>query len=144
MEPLVLVLVPGLLGGIVVALIVWRLRFAQDPVRHRLEPPSPGLINMAHIRPEGAGGLGMVAMAVTVAIFVPAIRFAMATALLSGIAVAAVLIAMRRRNGPLSSGNDHPGAHSIFGPIDEQRRVTQRSGTARADRGQSRLASSPA
>jgi hypothetical protein len=144
MEPLIFVLVPGLLGGIVVALIVWRLRFGQDAVRRRLEPPSPGHINMAHIRVDGVGGLGMVAMAVTVAIFVPGIRFAMATALISGIAFAAVLIALRRRNGPLSSGNDHPGAHSIFGPIDGQPRVTRRSRTARDDRGQNRMASSPA
>ncbi len=123
MEPLLIILVPGLLGGIVVALLVFRFRPSHETVRRRLEPPSPGLINMAHIPVDGIGGLGMVATAITVAIFVPQIRFAMVTALLSGTAVAAVLIALRRRSGPRSSDNDHPGAHGIFGidgPLDRQ------------------------
>ncbi len=124
MEPLLMILVPGLLGGIVVALLAFRVRPGRESVSRRLEPPSPGLINMAHIPVDGIGGLGMVATAVTVAIFVPQIRFAMVTALLSGTAVAAVLIALRRRSGPLSTDNDHPGAHGIFGidgPLDRQK-----------------------
>jgi hypothetical protein len=112
MEPL-LILVPGVLGGIAVALLVFRLDFGAAG-RRRLEPPSAGLINIARIRVDGIGGLGMVAMAVTVAIFVPAIRFAMATALVSGAALAAILIARRRSRGPLPSANDTPGANAVL------------------------------
>lgn len=120
MEPFVLIMVPGLLGGILVALLIVRFSRGSDRVSDdgRLEPPSTNIINMASIRVSGIGGLGMVAMAVTVAIFVPRIRLTMAIALLLGGALAAGLIAFRRRTGPLPSGN-HPGAHSML-PIDEE------------------------
>ena len=68
-----------------------------------LLPPSPHLINMAKIRVSGVGGLGMVAMSVVVAAFVPGIRLSMAIAFVLGIALAAALIALRRRKGPLVS-----------------------------------------
>jgi hypothetical protein len=55
----------------------------------------------------------MVAMAITVAIFVPRIRFSMAVAMLLGGVFAAALIAYRRRQGPLGSTTT-PGAHSMF------------------------------
>jgi hypothetical protein len=71
------------------------------------------MINMARIRVTGLGGLGMVAMAVTVAIFVPRIRLTMAIALVLGAALAAVLIGFRRKQGPLGS-NNLPGAHSML------------------------------
>lgn len=118
MEPLLIIIVPGLLGGIVFALLFIRLGGGPDDARGdaRLEPPSTNMINMASIRVTGVGGLGMVAMAITVAIFVPRIRLTMAIALLLGAALAAVLIALRRRQGPLGSSN-HPGAHSMF-PMD--------------------------
>jgi hypothetical protein len=120
MEPLLIILVPGVLGGIVVSLFIVRLRLGSGVAapERRLDPPSPGLINMAHIRVEGIGGLGMFAMAVAVAMFEPRIRLAMATALLLGIALGAVLIALRRRTGPLSSGSHDRGAHSML-PIDD-------------------------
>jgi hypothetical protein len=115
MEPLMIILIPGLAGGLAVALLMTRLRAGSGSrVRVPLEPPSPGLINMAHIRVDGVGGLGMVAMAIVVAIFVPRIRLTMALALLLGTALAALLIAVRRRTGPLSSGGDHPGAHAML------------------------------
>ena len=66
-----------------------------------LPPPSPHMINMARIRVSGVGGLGMVAMSVVVAAFVPSIRLSMAIAFVLGLALAAVLIAFRRRKGPL-------------------------------------------
>jgi hypothetical protein len=115
MEPLIIIFVSGLLGGIVVALLITHVRLGSgSAARGRLDPPSPGLINMAHIRVEGVGGLGMVAMSVLVAIFVPRIRLTMVVALLLGVALAAVLIALRRRTGPLSSSGHHPGAHSML------------------------------
>jgi hypothetical protein len=115
MEPLLIILLPGVLGGILLALLFSRLRTEVQPGadRERLEPPSIGMINMAHIRVNGLGGLGMVAMSIVVAIFVPRIRLTMVLALVLGTAMAALLIAWRRRGGPLPSGND-PGAHSML------------------------------
>src|SRR5687767_4976909 len=117
MEPLLLIVVPGILGGVLLALFLTRFPRQPDPadVGSRLDPPSPSLINMAHIRPSGLGGLGMLAMAVTVAIFVPRIRLTMLIALVLGGAMSAVLIA-RRRKGPLPSSSEHAGAHSPLFP----------------------------
>lgn len=115
MEPLLIIVIAGLLGGLVFALLFIRLGGGPDGGSGdaRLEPPSTNIINMARIRVAGVGGLGMVAMAITVAIFVPRIRLTMAIALLLGAALAAVLIKLRRRHGPLGSSN-HPGAHSML------------------------------
>jgi hypothetical protein len=115
MEPLIIIVVPGLLGGILVALLILHVRRGPESAAPgRLEPPSPGLINMARIRINGIGGLGMVAMATTVAVFVPRIRATMTIALLLGAALAALLIAQRRRKGPLPSSSHHAGAHAMF------------------------------
>jgi hypothetical protein len=116
MAPLLLaILVPSLLGGVILALLLRSRRWSSGlPVPGRLAPPSPGVINMASIRIEGIGGLGMVAMALTVSIFEPRIRTAMAIAFVLGIALAAVLIALRRRNGPLTSDSQDPGAHAML------------------------------
>ena len=115
MEPLLIVIVPGLLGGILVALLIARLaRPSSVAVTERLAAPSPGLINMARIRVDGVGGLGMVAMAATVAIFVPRIRITMAIAAMLGAALAALLIARRSREGPLASSSHHAGAHAML------------------------------
>ena len=114
MEPLLVIIVPGILGGILFAFLFSRFGGAPDDSGDaRLRPPSTGMINMARIRVAGFGGLGMVAMAITVAIFVPRIRLTMALALVLGGAMAAALIAFRRRQGPLGSHID-PGAHSMF------------------------------
>lgn len=118
MEPFILILVPGMVGGALLALLIVRFSRPSDRVSgdRRLAPPSTNMINMATIRVSGLGGLGMVAMAVTIAVFVPRIRLTMAIALLLGGALAWGLIAFRRRNGPLPSGRD-PGAHSML-PLD--------------------------
>ncbi|MGH9311124.1 MAG: hypothetical protein ACRD1U_17235, partial [Vicinamibacterales bacterium] len=95
MEPLLIILVPGILGGIVMALLLVTRRIAiRRPVGDRhLEPPSPTLINMAHIRVEGVGGLGMVAAVVAVAVVQPHIRAAMVIAAVLGVGLALLLIA---------------------------------------------------
>ena len=116
MEPLLIILVPGVLGGILVALVFFR--FARVPAQpstmtERLEPPSTGMINMARIRVAGSGGLGMVAMSIVVAIFVPRIRVTMAVAFVLGCVMAAVLVAIRRRDGE-SPSDIEPGAHALL------------------------------
>ncbi len=116
MEPLLIILVPGVLGGIVVAYVFFRLARVPSPpvmMSERLDPPSTGMINMARIRVAGSGGLGMVAMSIVVAIFVPRIRFTMALAFVLGCVMAAVLVLLRRSDGSSSSGID-PGAHALL------------------------------
>ena len=108
MEPLLFVLVPGLLGGFVLALLIALKR--QGPpsvvVPRRLAAPSPSLINMAHIQVEGIGGLGMVAAVVAVAIADPRIRLATIIALGLGAGLAWLLIAIRRRSGGMPWSGD--------------------------------------
>ena len=116
------ILVPGLIGGLLFALFLRRVRVQDPPARLRLEPPSPGLINMARIRVDGFGGLGLFGMAATVAVFVPRIRAEMSLALVLGLVFAVVLILARRRRGPLTSSSDHPGAHVMFELEDDRSR----------------------
>jgi hypothetical protein len=113
MEPLLVIVVPGILGGVILALLLSRTHVPERPgPAQPLEPTSTSMINMARIRPVGVGGLGMVAMAVAVAIFVPRIRLTMALALVLGTVLAAVMIARRRRDGGMS--HTEPGAHTFL------------------------------
>jgi hypothetical protein len=108
MEPLLIILVPGLLGGLVLALCL-SLNRQKPPsiaVPRRLETPTPSLINMAHIKVEGIGGLGMVAAVVAVAIADPRIRVATIIAVGLGAGLAWLLIAIRRRSGGMPWSSD--------------------------------------
>jgi hypothetical protein len=122
MEPFLLILVPGLLGGIVVALCArWFGRPAEDAAAiHRLQSVSTDTINMARIRVAGVGGLGLVAMATVVALFVPRIRLSISIALALGLASAIVLILHRRRTGPLPSSGARPGGHTALAVYDPE------------------------
>jgi hypothetical protein len=117
MEPLVFVLIPGMLGGVVLSLLLagHRPRVPVIVVPKRLEAPTPTLINMAHIQVEGVGGLGMVAAVTAVAITDPRIRAAIILASILGVGLAILLIALRRHDGALPSSGDDPGARSILG-----------------------------
>jgi hypothetical protein len=113
MEPLIIIVVPGILGGILLAILLSRTHVPEKPgADSRLEPMSTSMINMSRIRVSGVGGLGMVAMAVVVAIFEPRIRLTMVIALVLGAVMAGVMIAMRRRKGALST--NRPGAHTML------------------------------
>src|SRR5262245_9730564 len=112
MEPLIFIMVPGLAGGLAIALFL----------RHRLRKPdapadpfdregfSIDVINMAHIRVAGVGGLGLVATAAFVSFVVPAIRYSILAGLTLGVIFAAALVAYRRRGGPMPSSGGRPGA----------------------------------
>jgi hypothetical protein len=108
MEPLLFILIPGVFGGLVLALLIAGRRKGTPPtfVPRRLAAPSPAMINMAHIPVEGVGGLGMVAAVVAVAVSDPRIRLATILAAALGAGLALALIAMRRRTGALPSGGD--------------------------------------
>lgn len=134
MEPLLLILIPGLIGGLVLALLIAGRRqgTASTFVPRRLAPPSPALINMAHIQVEGVGGLGLVAVAVAVAIVDPRIRLTLIVAAVLGTGLALVLIALRRRTGALPSGGDGPDDRSLL-HLDGDRRRTHLAGARGAD-----------
>jgi hypothetical protein len=122
MEPLVIGLLPGFFGGLVLALLLARTRRKAPKtfVPRPLAPPSPSLINMAHIPVEGVGGLGMLAAVVAVVIIDPRIRFATILAAVLGAGLALTLIALRRddRLRPGGTGND--GGSTLH--LDEDRR----------------------
>ena len=116
MEPLLIVLVAGVVGGLGLAFILavtWK-RSPSAVATRALEAPSPTLINMAHIKVEGVGGLGMVAAVAAVAIADPRIGLATVLALVSGAALALALIMRRRRTGALPSGGEGPDDRSIL------------------------------
>jgi len=115
MEPLLIILVPGVIGGIVLSMLITRLRRTTPPtfVPKRLEPTSPSLINMSSIKVEGLGGLGMVAAVIAVAIADPRIRLAIIIAAVLGGGLAFFLIRARRSSGGLHSG-DGPDGDSLL------------------------------
>ena len=117
MEPLLIVLVPGVLGGIILAVLLgsrW-IDLRTRGVERRLAPTSPSLINMAHIPVQGGGGLGLVAAVIAVTLADPRIRVLVGIAVLLGVVLAAVLIARRRERGPLSSGGGDSASPSMLG-----------------------------
>jgi hypothetical protein len=116
MDPLLIILIPGLFGGLVVALLIAATRQGTSAtfVPKHLAPPSPTLINMAHIRVEGLGGLGMVGAVAIVAVTDSRIRLATIIALVLGGGLALLLIAMRRRTGSLPSAGGGPEDRSVL------------------------------
>ena len=118
MDPVLMMLIPGLLGGVVIAVLLRRLPWHAE--QGQVVPPvgqplSSGAINMAHIRVAGEGGLGLVAIAVASAIFVPRIGQTIGLGFVVGAVLAVALVAWRRPKGPLPSSSRHPGAHGDLG-----------------------------
>lgn len=118
MDPVLMMLIPGLLGGVVIAVLLRRLPSHAE--QGQVVPPvgqplSSGAINMAHIRVAGEGGLGLVAIAVASAIFVPRIGQTIGLGFVLGAVLAVALVAWRRHKGPLPSSSRHPGAHGDLG-----------------------------
>lgn len=116
-NPLAL-LVYGVAGGLVVALLLMRLnRWTSE--RAAREVPHDAhitvdVINLAHIRVVGAGGLGLVAVCALTAIYIPAIGWPLAGGCLLGTAGAIVAIRRRRKIGPISSSSRSPGANTTL------------------------------
>ena len=130
MDVALALVVPGLLGGLLLAGFLARLnrRPSAGLVRRSvLEPISPDVINMAHIRVAGVGGLSMVATGIVIAIYLPEIGFSLLAALVLGVILAVGLIVFRSRRSAIDSGG-HDGflpsvltldEHSTrVGPID--------------------------
>jgi hypothetical protein len=120
---LVSLLLPALAGGLLLAgLLRWLNRRPSSGVVSQsvLEPMSPDLINMAHIRVAGVGGLGMVGAVVVTAISLPQIGIALAAAVGLGAAIAVALIAYRGRSRAASPGGDDGLPPSVLA-LDERR-----------------------
>ena len=145
MEPITIIVVPGLLGGLVVALIMVALhrKSAQDAPsyrRERLDSASPDVINMSRIRVSGIGGLGLVAMALAVALDVPRIGASVAIGLVSGVALAVIMIARQRRAGVMPSSGKQMGANTTLSIDSPQPDRVPRAGTDAGSGGTGRLA----
>jgi hypothetical protein len=118
MDPIMLVVVPGFLGGLIIAMVIIRRQrtpgdHAAPAVFHE-ERLSTDVINMAHIKVAGVGGLGLVAVSVVVALFLPSIRQPVAVGLVLGALLGAVLILRRRQAGPMPSSGRRPGANTTL------------------------------
>lgn len=119
----------SILGGLAIAWFITRLqgRGPYTVTDVPLERVSTDVINIARIRVAGLGGLGLFAMALVVAGFVPAIRLAVSVGVVLGAVLGAVMILRRRRNGPLPSSGGGAGANvvlSIDQPAASENEVT--------------------
>jgi hypothetical protein len=118
MDVMAALVIPGVLGGVLLAL--WLARPSTRPrllVSDRARRPLPFIdaINMATINVAGIGGLGMVLTAVVIAVFVPGVGVSILAGIGSGALLAAGLILWRRRNGPLTSSGGDRGATTMLG-----------------------------
>ena len=117
-HPFVFIVGLGFVGGLVIAFVFLTLQRrscagASDHVVAS-EPVSADVINVLRIRVAGVGGLGLVAIAATVALNVPRIGQSLAAGLMLGTVSAAVLILWRRHRGPLPSSAAHAGANTTL------------------------------
>jgi len=115
MDP-VLIMIPGFLGGLLIALAIalYRNRFHPRLSEQRDEPNPTDAINISSIRVAGVGGLGLVAMAVAVAWDIPPIGWTMELGLLLGAVMAVAMIVARRRVGAMPSSGQHGGANTVL------------------------------
>ena len=100
MDPITLIVVPALAGGVLVAWLLVRLNRGAAPSVAGPEGPtgiSTDMINIAHIRGVGVGGLGLVAMCAVVAVYLPAVGISIAAGSALGAVFAVALILLRRR-----------------------------------------------
>ena len=121
-QPMLIAIILESIGILIIALLLARSHPGPGPgsasVAFDREPLSTDVINMAHIRVAGIGGLGFVAMAAVVAIYIPSIRASLAIGLALGVLFGVGLIVWRRRTGPMPSSGRRPGANTVLS-IDE-------------------------
>ena len=117
MEPLVMILVPGILGGLAIAaafVLLQRRGLRRPSHSTHLPPVSADMINMASINVTGVGGLGLVAMAAAVALDVPRIAQSVAVGIGLGTIGAFIVILRRRRTGAMPSSGRGLGANTML------------------------------
>jgi hypothetical protein len=122
MEALATLMVPAAIGGLALAIFFItfprRMRGTTSTDVFSAERLSSEVINASRIRVAGVGGLGLVAMALAVAIGVPGVGVPLAAGGALGIVLGVGLIVRNRRNGPLPSSGHRPGANTVLS-IDE-------------------------
>jgi hypothetical protein len=120
MNPVMVILVPGVLGGLALAALylAWQRRHPSAPpltaAPYRGQPLSTDAINMSSIKVAGVGGLGLVAMAAAVALDVPRIGETVAIGFVLGSIAAVMMILRRRRTGPMPSSGRGLGANTVL------------------------------
>jgi hypothetical protein len=119
MDPVTTILVPGFLGGLVFAalFVLWQRRHGPTTsiaAPYRPEPLSIDAINFSSLKVAGVGGLGLIAMAAAVALDVRRIGETIAVGFVCGVIIAIVLIARRRRTGPMPSSGRGMGANTVL------------------------------
>jgi hypothetical protein len=117
MDPILIVVLPGVIGGLIVAAVLYALHQRTSETVAPLERdglPSTDVINAARIRVAGIGGLGLLAMAATVAWQLPRIGQTVAVGAILGLVLAAALIARRRSSGAMPSSGQRPGANTVL------------------------------
>ena len=117
MEAIFGLVIAGIVGG--VAMAVWlrrvnRLRRENPLDAGGFQDGPTDVINMAHIRVAGVGGLGLVLLSVAVAFGIPQVGKSMAAGLLLGALLALVLIRRRQVTGPMPSSGARPGANTML------------------------------
>jgi hypothetical protein len=116
MDPVTAVLIPGILGGLAFAWLISRVhgRGARSLAEAPMDGSRAADINISRIRAAGVGGLGLLAMGLVVAWFVPRIGLTLGVGALLGAALGAVIIVLRRRNGPLPTSSGSAGANVVL------------------------------
>ena len=117
MDPVTMILVPGVIGGAIFAVAFFFLQrrpASGAPMPYRPDPLSTDMINMASIKVAGIGGLGLVAMAAAVAFDIPRILQTVALGLVLGVAAAAILIVRRQSTGAMPSSGRRMGANTTL------------------------------
>ena len=130
METALALMLPGLLGGLVLAAVLARLNRTPSTKLNRrseLAPISPDVINMAHIRVAGVGGLGMMATALIIAFNLPEIGFALLIAVALGAITAVSLIVYRSRSSQSGGGGYNDWPPGVL-TLDLRPRLRSRSG----------------
>ena len=113
--------VSALVGGILVAAVMIladRRRSGRhqqhDAFANSPDARSTDVINIASIRVAGVGGLGLVAMALLLALTIPRIGQSLALGAVLGVGFAAGLILWRQRFGPIPTSGGRMGANTTL------------------------------
>lgn len=116
MDLVMFLVIGGLFGGLGLALLSLRRQRKSEKrvVAEVGDDRFPSDINISRIRVAGIGGLGLVAMAIVVALNVPRIGQSLAAGLVLGTLFGAILILRRRRAGPVASSGRRPGANTVL------------------------------
>jgi hypothetical protein len=97
--------IPTSIGGLIAAGLLLRghrrgwFEHLEETTDAPLSALRPTMFNMSSVKPAGVGGLGLLAMAVVMAVTFPRIEQTVGTGLIGGVIVAMLMIRYRRRHG---------------------------------------------